>query len=59
MITAVEEASKAHSQGINEVECSVYECSWCAMNYAAEYTDDYNVVSIGCNWKRYDNMSLV
>ena len=49
MLTAAKKASKALSKDVNEVECSVYECNWCAMNNAAEYTDDYNVVAVDCN----------
>ena len=50
VINAAKQASKKHSKDVNEVECSVYRCNWCAKNNAtAEYTDDYNVFAVDCN----------
>jgi hypothetical protein len=44
VINAAKQASKRFSKVVNEVECSVYECNWCAKNNATEYKeDDYNV----------------
>ena len=49
VINAIKKASKVLSKDVNEVECSIYECNWCAMNNAAEYSDDYNVFAVDCN----------
>ena len=44
VLTAAKQASKRFSKDVNEVECYVYECNWCAKNNATEYKeDDYNV----------------